>query len=443
MSFPRYPEYTDSGVEWLGQIPAHWETAPLFAVARERKESNAGMREDNLLSLSYGEVVRKDINTNDGLLPESFETYQLIHRGDIVMRLTDLQNDKRSLRTALATERGIITSAYLALVPLNVSPAYLSYLLRAYDQQKVFYSMGGGLRQSMKFSDLKWLPIVIPEPQVQAAIATFLDHETGKIDVLTAEYERLIDLLKEKRQAVISLAVTKGLDPKVLRKDSGVEWLGEVPAHWGVTPMKYLVRLQSGGTPSKACLTYWDGEVPWASAKDMKVDRLSDTEDHITELAVNEGAASLVLDGAVIVVVRGMILARMFPVAITLCPMAINQDLKAVMCGQQLHPEFFAWYLRGTAEESLSRLDEAGHGTKALRMDAWVSLDVALPPLDEQEVIAKYIDVATQRFDALMAEAEKAIDLLNERRAALISAAVTGKIDVRSLVPVAASKEAA
>ncbi len=278
------------------------------------------------------------------------------------------------------------------------------------------------------------LHVATPPEEEQAAIVAFLDDETAKIDALVAEQEKLIALLKEKRQAVISHAVTKGLDPDAPMKDSGIEWLGEVPAHWECVPMKYLVRLQSGGTPSKERLEYWDGEIPWASAKDMKVDCLFDTEDHITEYAIEDGAAALVPGGAVVVVVRGMILARTFPVALTMRDMAINQDLKAVMCGERLRSEFLARYLRGTSDESLCRLDEAGHGTKALRMDAWTSLEFALPPMEEQADIADHIDDATKRIDSLIAEAGSAMTLLKERRSALISAAVTGKIDVRGLV---------
>ncbi|MBA3754901.1 MAG: hypothetical protein H0X02_01130 [Nitrosomonas sp.] len=147
MSFPRYESYKDSGVEWVGDVPEHWEVMPFYSVASERVESNKGMVEDNLLSLSYGCIIQKDISTNDGLLPESFETYQIVRQGDIIFRLTDLQNDKRSLRTAIVEdEKGIITSAYLTAAPFSIVSGYLSYLLRAYDVVKVFYSMGGGTK---------------------------------------------------------------------------------------------------------------------------------------------------------------------------------------------------------------------------------------------------------------------------------------------------------
>ena len=246
MSVPTYARYKDSGVEWLGEVPQHWGLSPVCAVAYERDEPNVGMIESNLLSLSYGRIVQKDMASNDGLLPESVETYQLVRPGDIVFRLTDLQNDKRSLRTAIVTETGIITSAYLAVVPTAIHPSYANHLVRAYDTTKVFYSMGGGLRQSMKFSDIKRMPVLVPPLVEQVAIATFLDHETAKIDALVAEQQRLIELLTEKRQAVISHAVTKGLNPNTPMKDSGVEWLGEVPAHWSVVSLKKVLEVKDG-----------------------------------------------------------------------------------------------------------------------------------------------------------------------------------------------------
>lgn len=208
-------------------------------------------------------------------------------------------------------------------------------------------------------------------------------------------------------------------------KDSGIEWLGEVPSHWGLVPVKHLARFFSGGTPSKENEDYWEGEIPWASAKDMKVDVLSNTEDHITDFAIEQGAATLLDRGTVLIVVRGMILARTFPVCLTRAPMAINQDLKGLVAGPRILPGFLAWYLRGTADESLRRLDEAGHGTKALRMDAWSSLPVALPPLPEQALVVAFLDRETARIDGLIAEQERLIALAKEKRQAVISHAVT------------------
>lgn len=208
-------------------------------------------------------------------------------------------------------------------------------------------------------------------------------------------------------------------------RDSNVEWLGQVPGDWRVVPLKHLCRLISGGTPSKENEEFWNGTIPWASAKDLKADILWDTEDHLTEHAIDQGVATLLEAPSVLIVVRGMILARTFPVSLTRIPMAINQDLKGVIPTKQMSPEFIAWYLRGTADESLRRLDEAGHGTKALRMDAWTSLPVALPPLSEQATIVAFLDRETAKVDALVAEQERLIELLKEKRQAVISHAVT------------------
>jgi type I restriction enzyme S subunit len=267
MSLPRYPQYKDSGVTWIGQMPAHWRIQPLLSIAPERYDSNAGMLEDNLPSLSYGRIVRKDIESNDGLLPESFETYQIVRPNDIVFRLTDLQNDKRSLRTAIVEEQGIITSAYVAAKPSGINARYLNYLLRAYDVTKVFYSMGGGLRQSMKFSDIKRLPVIVPAVAEQTAIATFLDRETGKIDALIAEQTSSSPCLAKSVRPSFPMPSPRDWNPDVPMRDSGVAWLGEVPEHWRVCPLKFLVTFSSGGTPSKENLDYWDGDLPWPRPK--------------------------------------------------------------------------------------------------------------------------------------------------------------------------------
>ncbi|PZE12203.1 hypothetical protein DMX10_17250 [Pseudomonas sp. 57B-090624] len=214
-----------------------------------------------------------------------------------------------------------------------------------------------------------------------------------------------------------------------------MEWLGEVPAHWDISPLKYLVSFRSGGTPSKENLDYWDGDIPWASAKDLKQEVLADTIDHITEFAIESGAASLVPVGSILIVVRGMILARIFPVTEALVPMAINQDLKAVIPSERICGKYLAVLLRGSSLESLSRLDEAGHGTKALRMENWSSMELPVPPVEEQILILGALESETAHLDSLIEDAEHSIELLDERRSALISAAVTGKIDVRGWQP--------
>ena len=210
---------------------------------------------------------------------------------------------------------------------------------------------------------------------------------------------------------------------------SDIEWLGEVPEHWKIVPLKYLVRLKSGGTPAKDNRAFWNGSVPWASAKDLKADIIFDTADHITEAALSLGGAELITERGVLVLVRGMTLAHSFPVVVAGRPMAINQDLKALVARKGLQQAFLAWLLRGSAKESLSRIDEAGHGTKALRMEAWTSLRLPVPPSSEQLAIATFLDRETAKIDALVDEQKRLIELLKEKRQAVISHAVTKGLD--------------
>ena len=208
-------------------------------------------------------------------------------------------------------------------------------------------------------------------------------------------------------------------------RQTTVDWLKDLPTDWAMVPLKYVIRMRSGGTPSKSNIEYWDGDVPWASSKDLKVETLSDTEDHITQHAVETGAADLVPVGSVLIVVRGMILAHTFPVTTVSSPMAINQDLKALTPNASIHARYLPWLLRGTSHETLGRIDEAGHGTKVLRLETWTSMPVPIPPHVEQLSIAAFLDRETAKIDALVAEQRRLMELLKEKRQAVISHAVT------------------
>lgn len=429
MSLPRYGEYKESGIPWIDAVPAHWPVLPLAGVAAERYESNVGMREDNLLSLSYGQIVQKDIASNDGLLPESFETYQIVHSGDIVLRLTDLQNDKRSLRSALVQERGIITSAYLALRPFGAGSAFLSYLLRAYDLGKVFYSMGGGLRQSMKFADLKRMPVAIPTEAEQTAIAAFLDRETAKIDALVVEQEKLIGLLAEERQAIISHAVTRGLDPDAPMKDSGVAWLGDVPAHWkvgGLTRFIGPVVDYRGRTPTKGedgmflvtARNVRTGAIDYEASQEY-VDR------NEAEKLLKRGAPEV---GDVLFTMEAPLgqVAQIDRTDIALAQRIVKfRGLPAI-----LENRYLMFWLMSIGCQA--RLETLATGSTALGIKASKlgMIECLVPPIDEQVEIVVRIDDAIFQNDALQSEADRGIALLKERRAALIAAAVTGQIKV-------------
>ncbi len=447
MSFPRYPSYKDSGVEWLGEVPAHWTTTSLGRVSLDRCDGpfGSGLKSEHYVDCGVRVIRLQNIRrygfdgSDEAFIDERYFREELnghdVRESDVL--IAGLGDDRNTVGRACVAPAGIepaMVKADCFRFRLDIGKAlseFVAMQLTAGSVDDAGILSSGSTRSRIPLSVMASRRLALPPLSEQRSIAAFLDRETAKIDELVAEQRRLMDLLKEKRQAVISHAVTQGLNPDAPMKPSGIEWLGDVPAHWEVTPLKYVVNLRSGGTPSKTNLDYWDGDVPWASSKDLKVEALADTQDHITQRAVDDGAAELVPAGSLLIVVRGMILIHTFPVVKTLVPMAINQDLKALTPSDKLNVDFLAWLLRGASRETLGRIDEAAHGTKVLRIEAWTSIALPIPPLDEQLEIVKSIIENLRKLDALTTEAQRAIDLLQERRTALISAAVTGQIDVR------------
>lgn len=235
----------DSGIEWIGEIPTDWSIGFAFQIFTPVKNRNIGLLETNLLSLSYGKIKHKSINTTEGLLPESFDSYNIIECDDIVLRLTDLQNDHKSLRVGRSTERGIITSAYLTLRPSNNSfSQYMYYFLYSFDICKGLYGMGSGVRQGLNWDDIKHLQILLPTLAEQQRIAAFLDRKCAEIDSIIADTQKTIEEYKALKQSIITEAVTKGVRGERKMKDSGVEWIGDVPEEWEVIPVKYVAEFQ-------------------------------------------------------------------------------------------------------------------------------------------------------------------------------------------------------
>ena len=199
----------DSGIDWIGDIPEEWSTTKIFQTFKQVKNKNTGMIESNLLSLSYGHVIRKNINTTDGLLPENFDGYNIIEKDDIVLRLTDLQNDHKSLRVGINSEKGIITSAYLTIRNIsNNKSKYFYYLLHTFDICKGFYGMGAGVRQNLNWDELKQLQIIAPSTNEQVEIVDYLDKKTSEIDLLVSKKEQLIKELESYKKSLIYDYVT-------------------------------------------------------------------------------------------------------------------------------------------------------------------------------------------------------------------------------------------
>ena len=436
--YQKYDEYQDSGVEWVGEIPKTWEVKPVFALFSPEMSKNLEGTETNVLSLSYGRIIQRDVENNHGLLPESFNTYQIVNYGDIILRLTDLQNDKRSLRVGLATQKGIITSAYLKLSALKeIEPRFAYRLLHSYDTTKVFYGMGGGLRQSMKFEDFRRLPILVPSKDEQVQIANFLDHETAKIDTLIAKQEKLIELLKEKRQAVISHAVTKGLDPSVKMKDSGVEWLGEVPEHWVRYAIKNLCYVNDGNHgeeyPTEADFVENGEGVPFIRAGDFENFRVvSKNLRYISHQKNNSMRKGRLQENDILFVNRGATIGKLCIIDKAYAGSNLNSQIAYLRADKTLVDYRYLTYFLSSLYTQTNIISSIyGGALPQYPIQNIINLDVWSGGLEEQSMIADYLDEQVQIIVYLIGKCELVIKLMQERRTALISAAVTGKIDVR------------
>lgn len=435
-----YTNYVSSDIKWVEAVPKDWKSVPFYTVASESKLSNKGMTEDNLLSLSYGRIKRKSIDTQGGLLPASFETYQIVNDNDIIFRLTDLQNDKRSLRSAQCTERGIITSAYIAVTPSTIRSRYLHYLMRAYDETKVFYNLGAGMRQSLKYDELKRLPIILPPELTQQAIEVFLDRETQRIDNLIEEKQSFIKILKEKRQALISHVVTKGLHPDVEMQDSGIEWIGQVPKHWGVVQLKRLIdSIEQGWSPE--CLATPAKNESWGVLKSGAVNggvycqnenkELPETLSPRPEIEVKtgdlimsraSGSRELIGSAAYVYETRERLM--------------LSDKLFRLHCKEDVDAEFVAitlgsFPLRRQIELVIGGAEGLANNLSQANIK---KLLLPKPSKSEQEAITSHIKSGSSKIEDLIIETNNSIALLKERKTSLISAAVTGKIDVREAV---------
>lgn len=278
-------------------------------------------------------------------------------------------------------------------------------------------------------------PVLIPPVSEQDSIATFLDRETTKIDALVEEQEKLIALLQEKRQAVISHAVTKGLNPKVPMKDSGVEWIGETPTHWSILPIKYLVNIGNGSTPNKDEGRYWEnGTFPWLTSGCVNQDEVESSEQYVTEAALRECHLPIITPPAVLVGITGQGKTRGMAATLKI-KATINQHIAFLKpATESVRVDFLRRFLEASYE--WLRFDSEGGGSTkgAITCEQLANIKITLPPLAEQEFILDFIRLQTEWINQLQSEIQRSIDLLKERRNALISASVTGKIDVRGLV---------
>lgn len=441
--YKAYPEYKDSGVEWLGDIPEHW-MAVRYKFCTKRVVVGIAEAATHAYA-DYGVPILRSTNVRENKL----DTRGVLYIQDFFAKQNTskflFKNDIITVRTGFPGVSAVIPQCFdksqcftnLISTPReNYSPEFLSYCLNSSQGKSYFELSGwGSAQKNISVPILQDFPLALPLRNEQLKIVNFITHETVKIDNLIKKQKQLIELLKEKCQAVIIHSVTKGLNPDVTMKDSGVEWLGEVPEHWELVPLKYLCNFSGGGTPTKDNLSYWQGgTVPWVSPKDMKSFWISETQDYVTPKAVSESSTSYVEEGSLLMVVRSGILQRNIPVAINIVKVTMNQDMKALRFNERMKAHYAAHFINGNVNSLLLEWTKEGATVESIEHEYLANGLIPVPPIDEQHSIIKSISDQMIRFELLEEKALTGIRLLQERRTALISAAVTGKIDVRDWV---------
>lgn len=435
MSFPRYERYKDSGVEWLGEVPDGWEVTRiknLFEIVK-RISGEDGY---NVLSITQQGIRIKDTESGDGQLSMDYSKYQFVEVGDFAMNHMDLLTGYVDVSDYL----GVTSPDYRVFRIKNKLISFDRYFLFLFQnayKQKIFFPYGQGASQLGRWrlptDEFNAFRLPVPPLPEQQTIAAFLDRETAKINALVAEQERLVELLKEKRQTVISHAVTKGLDPDAPMKDSGIEWLGEVPEGWEVTAIKYLGRLKGGAGFPHSEQGVGDEELSF-----HKVNALGQAGcDEVllpSENTIDRATAAQL--GAFIFPPKSIVFAKV-GAALLLGRIRLlgnyacidNNMMGLVVNNVKYHIAFVKYAM------CLIRFDLIANpgAVPSLNEGQIGNFKLVLPPFPEQQTIAAFLDTETAKIDTLVTEAQQVISLLKERRSALISAAVTGKIDVRGI----------
>ncbi|SIT52819.1 conserved hypothetical protein [Mesorhizobium prunaredense] len=430
MSFLGYKNYKSTGVDWLREVPSHWQIRRIKSLF-EIKKSIANADGFDVLSVTQGGLKVKNIESNEGQLSMDYSKYQVVEPNDFVMNHMDLLTGS----VDIASVNGVTSPDYRVFTPKSdqVCDRFFLYLFQNGYRQKIFYAFGQGSSQlgrwrmpTKSFNDFVF---PFPPPQEQAAIAAFLDRETSKIDALVAEQKRLIELLGEKRQAVVSHAVTKGLILNVGMKDSGVEWLGEIPEHWQVYRLGDLFgeSMETGDETLPILSVSIHTGVSDRELDERDFDRnVTRSEDRTKYKSVQPNDLTYNMmrawqGGFGTVLINGMV----SPAYVVARP---KRNFFTAFVEQQLR-----------TPHAIEEMRRHSKGVTDFRLrlywDEFKSLRVAIPDMGEQATIVGFVAAQTQTIGALSAEAEAAITILQERRSALISGAVTGKIDVRDRVP--------
>lgn len=438
-------EMKDSGIEWINNIPNNWSIHPVSYYYGDRKNKNVGVKEDNLLSLSYGNIIRKDINTSEGLLPASFSTYNIVEPGDIIIRPTDLQNDKRSLRTGLVSERGIITSAYIDLAPKrNVDSRYFHYLLHVYDVMKVFYNMGNGVRQGLNYDEFSRLMVFEPPLSEQHRIADFLDSKCSQIDEISKKIQEEINTLEEYKKSVITEVVTKGLDPNAEMKDSGIEWIGKIPKDWSVIKITRMLDythpypIGDGDHGLIKTDRYTDNGIPYLRVQNLGwgTDLSLDNVVYISPEDNRRIESSTLYPGDVLFAKTGATIGKSGIVPSFMKIANTTSHVGKITVSKAYNSRYVYYcFASNIVYRQLWQIAGLKSTRPELSIDEIKTIRLVVPKAkSQQNEIVNYLDCRCKNIDEAILQKRQQLSTLEEYKKSLIYEYVTGKKEVKAIV---------
>jgi len=435
MKYRAYPEYKDSGVGWMGKVPIGWTVNPCRAVVSNVAVKNEGGVDQNYLSLmaNIGVIRYEDKGDVGNKKPEDLSKCKIVKKGNLVINSMNYSIGSYGM----SPYDGVCSPVYIVL-DTDHEVIEQRFALRVFENkpfQKYLATFGNGIlehRAAIGWDDIKGAYVAVPSMDEQLAILNFLDHETAKIDTLIEKQQQLIKLLKEKRQAVISQAVTKGLNPNAPMKDSGIEWLGDVPEHWKTAPIKHIVSIPVTDGPHETP-NFQDYGVPFISAEAISSGEIDfgKMRAHISEeddLKYSEKYSPKKYD---IYMVKSGATTGITAIVETDKKFNIWSPLAVIRCGKDAYPYFVLNFMRSLNFQEAIELNWSFGTQQNIGMGVIENLHITCPPIKEAKAIAEHLETKNTAFNKIVTKAVNQIELLQERRTALISAAVTGKIDVR------------
>jgi type I restriction enzyme S subunit len=429
-----------SGPDLIGPVPPHWSVKPLRLIGRLLKGSGGSKEdavEEGVPCVRYGELYTTHRNFIERarmcVTHERASDYTPIEFGDVLFAASGETIEEIGKSAVNLLHGARCGGDVVILRPTEAFvPRFLGYATDAAPVAAQKSQAGRGSTVKHIYPDeLREVVIAVPPVDEQQAIADFLDRETGRLDALVAAKQRLIDLLAEKRKAIIAAAITRGLDPKVKLRDSGVPWLGEIPAHWELWKVGHVAKVGNGSTPERDKVAYWsEGSFPWLNSSVVNQEEVTSSDQFVTDAALRECHLPRLRPGTVLVAITGQGKTRGQAVVLSI-EATINQHMAFVAPDPA---RVDAWFLRWSfyrAYDYLRSISDDAGGTKgALTCEDVAGLRIPVPPPDEQRTIVEHIARETAQLDAVRAATERTIALLKERRSALIAAAVTGQLDV-------------